>query len=218
MRWNKISHREINIFIGKPTYGLTRRLLLSLRSFLFVLLYFSSPLFSPSYSMSQEFDVFSGDLKDIGKKLRVIFPSQRKNAPDFAFGDGKRISELKGYVVLLNFWSPRCPPCVRELPQLNELYKKLKDRRFIVIGVYPDIDEDEVEELRKKLEITFPLVGDTDNRIREKYGVHAYPISYIVWKDGKFAGKVIGERKWDSEGIIQFFMYLIEVDELNLSP
>ena len=239
--------RETNIFhsgdyfqMRGTFYELKWSLSLILRGFLFILRGFllilhSFPLILRSFHlifpcfllsfvfplspiMSQETDVSPGDLKYIGKKFGVIFPSKRKKAPDFAFGDGKKLSGLKGYVVLLNFWSPRCPPCVRELPQLNKLYRELKDRKFIVIGVYPDIDESKVEEIRKKLEITFPLVKDVDNSIREKYRVHAYPLSYIIWKDGKFAGKVIGERKWYSEDIVRFFVYLIDAEELKLSP
>ncbi len=123
--------------------------------------------------------------------------------PDFTLpsldGGSITLSDLKGQVILLNFWATWCPPCRQEMPSMERLYKKLKDKEFTILAV--DIMErpETVKEFVRKFKLSFPILLDTKGEVAGKYMAYSIPITYLVNKDGKAVGKVIGPRQWDGE-------------------
>jgi peroxiredoxin len=106
----------------------------------------------------------------------------------FSFRDTENVKfkaeELKGKVIVLNFWFINCPPCRQEIPDLNDLVAAYKDRNdvvFIAIGLDPWAD---VNEFIKKTPFNYHLV--TDGRYySDKYKVKSYPTHVVVDKTGK---------------------------------
>ncbi len=76
--------------------------------------------------------------------------------------DGDRYSDMefsKHKLTMMNFWEPWCGPCVRELPDLQKLYEKYKDKGFIILGVFSDPSQDDkVREIIKNAGITYPIL------------------------------------------------------------
>jgi peroxiredoxin len=124
-------------------------------------------------------------------------------APDFTLQDMDdetyTLSSYRGKVVMLNFWATWCPPCRREMPSLERLYSRLKERGFMVIAVNQFEDPDIVFEFtgRLSLEPTFPILFDRDSTVAEQFGVKGLPTTYLLDKDGRIRYRAIGGREFD---------------------
>jgi len=110
-------------------------------------------------------------------------------APNFTLksrsGKNIKLSELRGQVVLVNFWASWCGPCRQEMPILEKLYKKYKSLGFVILGVNVDDKPAQAESLLKLIDVSFPVLFDADKKISEKYKVTAMPSSFFIDRDGK---------------------------------
>lgn len=110
-------------------------------------------------------------------------------APDFSFtsseGEHITLEDLRGKVVLLDFWGTWCPPCVESVPELRNLYKRYqKDGNFVIIGISSDDDEEEWREFTVKNKMVWPQYRDHDNRILRTYGIRAFPTYILIDHEG----------------------------------
>ena len=123
-------------------------------------------------------------------------------APDVAGVDiqtGKKVNirNLKGKVVLINFWATWCPPCRKEIPDIIKFREKYK-AKFEVIGVSVDRDGiDGVRHFVKNIGITYPVIMGTPDLVRSYGGIHAIPTSFLVDKDGDLVKKIVGFRNYE---------------------
>ncbi|MFD1063363.1 TlpA family protein disulfide reductase [Winogradskyella litorisediminis] len=118
-----------------------------------------------------------------------------KEAPDFLFTDlnGNIISKAntKGKVVVLNFWFTTCPPCIQEIPELNEVYNTFKSNEDVVFASISFEDPNKVERFLKKKPINYPVVAYARKEI-SKFNVSGYPTNTVIGKDGKFTEFIVG--------------------------
>lgn len=134
-------------------------------------------------------------------------------AEDFAFelhGKPAHLSDLRGKVVVLNFWGTWCPPCIEETPDLNRLEKYIASRNGVVLGVAADEDQAAYEQFLREHGVTFPTYRDPGTRnnlspIAESYGTSMYPETYIIGRNGKIERKIIGFQEWDSPQMRAYF-------------
>ncbi len=101
-------------------------------------------------------------------------------------GKNIRLAELKGNVVLINFWASWCAPCRQEMPKLEELYNKYKDLGFVILGVNLDATRDLSQKLLKDITVTFPVLFDPENNVSEAYKIESMPTTIIVDKEGNW--------------------------------
>jgi peroxiredoxin len=110
-------------------------------------------------------------------------------APDFTLrsADGRnvRLEELRGQVVLVNFWATWCGPCRQEMPHLNKLYEKYKSSGFVLLGVNVDDDTTQAAGVASKLGVTFPVLPDSDKRVSRQYDLNAMPSTVLIDRDGR---------------------------------
>ncbi len=135
-----------------------------------------------------------------------------KPAVDFPLtlaGKSKRLSDLKGKVVVLNFWATWCPPCVDETPALNRLEKYIDSRGGMVLGVSVDEDGAAYEKFLKDQSVRFPTYRDATKKSASDYGTSIFPETYIIDRHGKIARKFIGEQQWDSAEMLAYFDALL---------
>ncbi len=138
-------------------------------------------------------------------QMGVIKPRISMKAPEFSLPDikGNMVSPLTSYngrVIILNFWASWCSPCREEMPGLEALWKKFRDKGLVVIGVSVDRGNiNRVKEFIRDMGIDFPILRDSDGAVRNAYEVFALPMTYIIGRDGKIIGRIPGERNWDSE-------------------
>lgn len=134
-------------------------------------------------------------------------PRQGFMAPDFTLetsaGETITLSELRGKVVLLNFWATWCPPCRAEMPAFERAYQKYGDQGFVVVAVnvtYQDDREDAIA-FADEFGLTFPILFDMDGAVSEKYQSNALPTSYFIDQDGIIQEVVVGGPM--SEALLQ---------------
>jgi len=131
-----------------------------------------------------------------------------KPAVDFPLtltGKSEHLSDLKGKIVVLNFWATWCPPCVEETPALNRLEKYIDSRGGMVLGVSVDEDGAAYEKFLKDQSVVFPTYRDATKKSAADYGTSIYPETYIIDRHGKIARKFIGQQQWDSAEMLRYF-------------
>ena len=123
-------------------------------------------------------------------------PIQSGRAPDFSITgfDGREVtlSELRGQVVIVNFWASWCPPCREEAAYLEQTWRKYKDRGVVFIGV--DYVDTEVEALAyiQEFDITYLNGPDLKTRISQAYNIQGVPETFFIAKNGELRGMHIG--------------------------
>jgi peroxiredoxin len=136
-------------------------------------------------------------------------------APDFALElDGKamRLADLRGKVVVLDFWASWCPPCVEEAPSLNALHQRIADRGGVVLGISQDEDRDAYERFLDEYKIVFPTYREPSKTIPESYGTVMIPETYIIGRNGRIARKVVGAQDWTSPEMLSVLDTLLRAE------
>jgi len=114
-------------------------------------------------------------------------------------------------VVLVNFWTTWCPPCVKEMPSLQRLSDKLAKDRFIILGVNIAEGKETIENfLTEKINVGFPILLDTDGNAMRQWNVMAFPTSFVIDKHGKIRHALFGSIDWDTPDITKIIQTLID--------
>lgn len=119
------------------------------------------------------------------------------------------LSNLRGKVVVLNFWASWCPPCVEETPALNRLEKHIAPHGGMILGVSVDEDKAAYQKFLQEQKVVFATSLAPSKRIALDYGTSMYPETYIIDRHGRIARKVIGPQKWDSPEMLAYFDSLL---------
>ena len=117
-------------------------------------------------------------------------------------GGTRRLSDYRGGVVFLNFWATWCEPCRAEMPSIEAVFRRLKDRGFTVLAV--DVGEalPTVAGFMRENGFTFPAVLDTRGEMAGYFGVQAIPATYIIDRRGLVISRVTGSLDWNRPEII----------------
>ncbi len=140
---------------------------------------------------------------DVFAKMAIDPPKVRLPAPAFSAEQlNHRVLSLADYagkLVLLNFWASWCLPCREEMPAMQDLWQQYRDKGFTVIAVAADDNREDVAKYVAKASLDFPVVLDVTGRIRRKYEVVGLPMSYLIGRDGRLSGRLLGRRDWHSK-------------------
>jgi peroxiredoxin len=124
-----------------------------------------------------------------GPGTTAALPPAGVPAPDFASksdnGRNVRLSELRGQVVLINFWASWCSPCRQELPLLSKLYAQYRGAGFTLLGVNVDDNRKDAESMLKRLNLKFPTLFDGSKNVAKLYGVDTMPATLVIDRDGR---------------------------------
>ncbi|MDR2536285.1 MAG: TlpA family protein disulfide reductase [Treponema sp.] len=129
-----------------------------------------------------------------------------------ADGNTVTLSSLKGNVVFLNFWATWCPPCREEMPSMEALYQRFKNRGLAILSV--DIQENprQVNGFMKKFGLTFPAALDASGSVSSKYRVRGIPATFILDRNGAVIISVVGGIDWSNPEMISAFEVLLQYD------
>jgi peroxiredoxin len=99
-------------------------------------------------------------------------------------GKSQSLSQYRGKIVLVNFWATWCKPCTTEMPAMQTIYDKLRDKGFVVLAINELEDDAKVREHIKQYGHTFPVLMDRDNKVANQFGVFGLPVSVFVDEKG----------------------------------
>ena len=132
-------------------------------------------------------------------------PTVGMQAEDFGLidleGKSQSLSQYRGKIVLVNFWATWCKPCTTEMPAMQKIYDKLRDKGFVVLAVNELEDDAKVREHIKQYGHTFPVLMDRDNKVANQFGVFGLPVSVFIDEKGiiqeYIKGGLLTEQKID---------------------
>ena len=107
-------------------------------------------------------------------------------------GEAVSLSDLRGEVVLLNFWGTWCGPCRREMPEFQNVYEEYQDAGFTILALAVRDNEAAVRDFRDEFGLTFPLALDEGNQVNDDYGIRQQPSTLIIDQDGVIVYKNFG--------------------------
>ncbi|MCU7811983.1 MAG: TlpA family protein disulfide reductase [Candidatus Thiodiazotropha sp. (ex Notomyrtea botanica)] len=120
---------------------------------------------------------------------QVLAANTSGPAPDFTLksrsGENIKLSELRGQVVMINFWASWCGPCRQEMPILDQLYQRYEPMGFTLLGVNVEEDSAAAEKVLREIPVSFPVLYDSKNQVSENYQVRAMPSTFLIDRDGK---------------------------------
>jgi thiol-disulfide isomerase/thioredoxin len=148
----------------------------------------------------------AADLPPLSHSLTMQAP---KAAPALKLKglDGKihDLAQLRGRVVLINYWATWCPPCRREMPSMERLTQALRGEPFVVLAVDVGEDAETIETFASQLETepTFPILLDSRSHAMQAWKVAGLPTTFLVDRQGRIVASAIGGREFDHPDIIQ---------------
>lgn len=138
----------------------------------------------------------SGQTTTTSDSKQTGLDTSGEKAIDFTLKDldGKKValSDYKGKNVYLNFFATWCPPCRAEMPDIEKVYQKYKDKDFVVLAVDLGEDRNTVKSFIEKNKFNFKVLLDSDQTVGEQYSTTAIPVSIFIDKKGNIVAKKVG--------------------------
>jgi len=146
---------------------------------------------------------------------RVGKPLADFTLPDLQ-GRSVQLAALRGKVVFVNVWATWCPPCVEEMPTIQQLYERLHGKGLEILAVSLDaLGAQVVESFMRTRQLSFPTLLDTKNVVQRLYRTTGVPESFIVDKRGILVEKVVGPRDWSHPQLLAQFERLLAMPATN---
>jgi peroxiredoxin len=122
---------------------------------------------------------------------------QHRQRADFTLADltGRdwHLKELRGKVVLVNFWATWCPPCRKEMPDLEALYQRFGQRGLVILAI-SDEETGKVQPFIAERKFSFPILLDPGRKVNELFRVEGIPKSFVYDRDGKLVAQAVDMR------------------------
>ena len=118
------------------------------------------------------------------------------------------LSDFKGKIVFLNFWTTWCPTCRIEMPSMEKLHQRFKNKDFAMVTINLQESASQVKAFFKEFKLTFTALLDSTGEVGASFGIRAIPTTYILDKTGRIIGQVSGPREWDSKKSFALFKHL----------
>jgi len=136
-------------------------------------------------------------------------------APDFELplvggGGSLEFEQLRGKVVLLNFWATWCKPCEDEMPAMERLYRELAGSDFELVAVSVDEDDAVVGAFAERLGLSFPILMDRSKEVASTYQTFRFPESLLVGRDGIVLERYVGPKDWDADAYVNRIRRLVD--------
>lgn len=151
---------------------------------------------SPS-SIKSGLQVYKGDIKEVYLNFKD-FNSRLHTTENH-----------RGEVLLVNFWATWCPPCVKELPSLNRLQKKINNKNFSILAVNVGEQSNTVKKFLSPMSIQFPVLTDPEGESVNPWKLLAFPSSFIIDKEGNIRYGLFGAIEWDNKEVVEIIQRLL---------
>jgi peroxiredoxin len=141
---------------------------------------------------------------DVFEKAGVVELKEGHRTPELRLprldGGVSALGDLRGKLVVVNFWATWCQPCTVEMPTLEALWREYRGRGLVVLGVSEDRGAPRplLDPYIAQLGLTFPILLDADLRAARDWRVGSLPATFIVKPGGEAVGLAFGAREWNS--------------------
>lgn len=129
-----------------------------------------------------------------------------EKAPGFSITteSGNKITNTSfgGRLLVLNFWATWCPPCVEEMPSLNEFARTVQPQGVVVVGISIDRNENAYKTFLSRNQLALQVARDPEESISSSFGTFMWPETYVIDTTGKVVQKYIGPRVWTDPQIV----------------
>ena len=125
-------------------------------------------------------------------------------------GNEVRLSDFRGKIVFLNFWTTWCPTCRIEMPSMEKLHQKFKDKDFAMVAIDLQESASQVKAFFKEYKLTFTALLDSTGEVGTRFRINAIPTTLILDQKGQIIAKAVGPREWDSKKSIALFKHLTD--------
>ena len=153
---------------------------------------------------NQDLDRLFGDIGVI--KISQALPVEIK-LKDLN-GQPVSLTDFRGKIVFLNFWTTWCFDCRIEMPVMEKLHQKFKNKDFAMVTINLQESVSQVKQFFKDHKLTFTALLDSDGEVGAHFRITAIPTTFILDKHGIIIGKVFGPRKWDGKKALALFEHL----------
>ena len=157
--------------------------------------------------------LFAGFLYAIHDVFEQRVVEAGDTAPKFSIAteSGNRVSqgEFGGKLLVLNFWATWCPPCVEEMPSLNQFAQTMAKDGVVVLGVSIDRSEKAYRDFLTRNRLAFQVARDPEENISSSYGSFKWPETYVINREGKVVQKYVGPRDWTDPQIVNSIRALL---------
>ena len=126
--------------------------------------------------------------------------------------DGKTVtfSQLRGKVVVLNFWATWCGPCKEEMPALDRLSRRFDPRDVAILTITTEHERTSIQQFMKQLGSTLPVLLDEQRDVSLAFMVRGLPTTVFIAENGAIVGRAVGPREWDGPDAVRFIERLRE--------
>lgn len=166
-----------------------------------------------STKIDSDFEKEIAPYKSYLNQLQGGYPNKFVSLVDAEFfnlnNKSVKLSDYKGQVIFLNLWATWCPPCKGEMPSMQKLHKKFKNK-LVILGVDQGEDIPTVKNFINSKGYTFPIFVDTNQQIGRTYGTRSIPTTWIINKEGYVIARFVGARDWFSDAAIKLFEELLK--------
>ena len=151
---------------------------------------------------------------DLLKRLKLVPEAGSAVAPYFSSvtpgGQKFGLEDLKGKLLILNFWATWCAPCRLEMPSMERLYKEFKVEGLEIVAINFMESPKPIILFLEENGLTFPVVLDKKGEIAKRYGVHALPATFLVGRQGNFLARSLGYKDWHNGETREFIRALVK--------
>ena len=123
-------------------------------------------------------------------------------------GSSVQLADMKGKVVLVNFWATWCGPCKEEMPAFERLRQKLDPEHFVLLTITTDLQRDGIKHFLANLQVQLPVLFDDSQEVSQAYLVRALPTTVLIDGRGTLVGRAVGPREWDAPQSVQLLQSL----------
>ena len=131
------------------------------------------------------------------RTLKESIPARDFSLPVASTGVSQSLSGLKGKAVFLNFWATWCGPCRSEMPSMEALYNKYREKGLEMLAVNIMEQKAEVLGFMEENGLSFPAALDIDGRVSNSYGIQSIPTTFIINREGNIVLRLVGSIDWD---------------------
>jgi thiol-disulfide isomerase/thioredoxin len=148
------------------------------------------------------------------ESLALVRFDEKVKAQNFALkdlnGNELHLRDHRGKIIFLNFWATWCLACLAEMPSMEKLYSKFKNKDFIILAIDMQEDSETVRKFKEKFKLSFPILLDAEGAVASYYAVNAIPTTYLIDRAGYLYAAALGARDWASEDAFLLIKHLLD--------